>query len=517
VIWPSGASYEKAGMNMRGIGSAMRLGCWSVVIALSSLAIAHHPATAKTILVPAEQPTIQAGIDAANPGDEVVVAPGVYAGLGNKNLDLHKKDIVVRSESGAEVTTIDCQGSGRGFMLFGNYPASTRVEGFTIQDGNGNAEPIGGGGMVIGGGTPTIRRCIFRANVATSINFGGGGGGLVCHGSSGLIEDCDFLQNTVVPNTGAVGGGLASHDGRPTIRGCRFIENSTAGGGGGGGGLYAFWNGPPPAVLIEDCEFRGNQAPGEGGASILGGLVKNCRIEGNQATSGVGGIFLTVSTMEQCVIADNTSDLVGGGCGVYRSRVTDCQIMRNRAQWGGGVGDSGGSTIERCVIFDNEAELGGGLYIDSLEPSSLVRCTLVRNRAQEGSGVAVTAMEPTVHRLDASIVARGIGGSAIACFGGATMDMSCTDLFANEGGDFVGCVAEQEGKVGNFSADPSFCDEANDDFTLPKDSPCMPGFHPLGTDCGFIGALEQGCGVVAVEATTWGRIKARSLMRGRGF
>ena len=169
------------------------------------------------------------------------------------------------------------------------------------------------------------------------------------------------------------------------------------------------------------------------------------------------------------------------------------------------------------MVVDNQAQVGGGLYSSALPASSILRCTFVRNSAQEGSGLAVSSPEAVVHRLDASIVAHGIGGSAIACLGLATMDMSCTDLFGNEGGDFVGCVAGQELKEGNFSADPNFCDAANDDFTLSKESPCMPGLNPTGLNCGFIGALEQGCGVVAVEATTWGRIKARSLLRGQGF
>jgi hypothetical protein len=495
---------------MRSIGEVLGSGCWSVVIALVGLATA-HPATAKTILVPAEQPTIQAGIDAANPGDEVVVAPGVYAGLGNKNLDLHKKDIVVRSESGAEVTTIDCQGSGRGFMLFGNYSASTRIEGFTIQNGNGNAEPVGGGGMVIGGGAPTVRQCIFRNNVATSINLGGGGGGLACHGSAALIEDCEFVQNSVVPNNGAVGGGLASHAGTPTIRGCRFIENVAMGGGANGGGLYVRFDAPTPGVVIDGCEFSRNRAF-EGGAAITSGShISNCRVEANEGHPGTGGIVVLFSQMENCLIADNTSDLFGGGVALLGAKMMDCVITRNQAVRGGGIVAGNGSTVERCVVFDNRADVGGGLYINNLPSTSVIRSTFVRNSAKEGSGIAVNDQEPVVHHLDASIVARGIGGSAIACLGGATIALTCNDLFGSEGGDWVGCVAGQEGQEANFSADPAFCDEAAGNFTLSEDSPCMPGNNPTGINCGFIGALEGGCSTVAVEATTWGQIKARSL------
>ncbi len=44
-------------------------------------------AAAGTLRVPADYPTIQAAIDAAQPGDEVVIADGVYTGAGNKDLD----------------------------------------------------------------------------------------------------------------------------------------------------------------------------------------------------------------------------------------------------------------------------------------------------------------------------------------------------------------------------------------------------------------------------------------------
>jgi len=61
---------------------------------------------------------------------------------------------------------------------------------------------------------------------------------------------------------------------------------------------------------------------------------------------------------------------------------------------------------------------------------------------------------------------------------------------------------------GNFSLDPLFCDPENGDYKLDCNSPCLPGNHPDGVDCGLIGALGQGCGATAVEQTSWGRIKA---------
>ena len=66
------------------------------------------PIWAATFLVPQQQTTIQAGIDAATDGDTVLVADGLYTGVGNVNLDFKGKSITVKSVSSAEKCIIDC-------------------------------------------------------------------------------------------------------------------------------------------------------------------------------------------------------------------------------------------------------------------------------------------------------------------------------------------------------------------------------------------------------------------------
>src|SRR5690242_5154576 len=83
------------------------------------------------IHVPADQPTIQAGIDAAAPGDTVLVADGVYTGPGNRDLILNKA-ITLASEHGMAACTIDCQLSGRGIDAEVDGPDQAVVQGFTI-------------------------------------------------------------------------------------------------------------------------------------------------------------------------------------------------------------------------------------------------------------------------------------------------------------------------------------------------------------------------------------------------
>ncbi len=60
-------------------------------------------AAQRTIHVPVDQPTIQAGINAANPGDTVLVSPGTYT----ENIDFMGKAITVISSAGPGTTVID--------------------------------------------------------------------------------------------------------------------------------------------------------------------------------------------------------------------------------------------------------------------------------------------------------------------------------------------------------------------------------------------------------------------------
>jgi hypothetical protein len=88
--------------------------CVLEMLACSLLAPTQGACT--TRLVPDVYPTIQVAVDGSSPGDTVLLSPGTYSGDGNHDIEFRGKDIVLTSQSGPEVTVIDCE-SHRGFYM----------------------------------------------------------------------------------------------------------------------------------------------------------------------------------------------------------------------------------------------------------------------------------------------------------------------------------------------------------------------------------------------------------------
>ena len=480
------------------------------LMAVIAYVTATSVARADTIRVPADQPTIQAGIDAAMPGDEVLVAPGTYIGAGNKNLEFHGKEIVVRSESGADVTIIDCEGLGRAFFLLPPLGANAAVSGFTIQNGViGAAE--GGGGMAILGSSPTIESCIFTRN-STS---GEGGGAIVCQSSSSVIRDCTFDQNSA---SGERGGAIFAETSSLSLIRCRFTTNIAREGGailmfdiiGGADAGERARLGTGHFATIDQCTFFDNEAINAGAmfVNVSTSSITNSTFDQNHARNN-GALVAFNATIEHCQFTGNTATNFTGAMESFDCTVTDCFFAHNACSAEGGavrtISSIGpGSSFLRCVFFENTANYGGAISVSGI--GTIESCTMVRNNAANGSGVWVDFRSAA--ELTRSIVGFGILGAGVACDNQATADLSCCDVYGNQGGDWTGCIAGQLGTDGNIAADPLFCDLPGGNLTLCADSPCAPAQSGA---CELIGALDVGCGtcgVTALEPTTWGRIKA---------
>ena len=85
---------------------------------------------------PADFDNIQAAVNAASDGDEIIVAPGTYTSTQDGHVvNMLGKAITLRSSQGADVTIIDGEGARRGIACFSGETAKTVIEGFTITNG----------------------------------------------------------------------------------------------------------------------------------------------------------------------------------------------------------------------------------------------------------------------------------------------------------------------------------------------------------------------------------------------
>jgi hypothetical protein len=172
-----------------------------------------------TLRVPADYPTIQEGIDAAQNGDTVLVAPSTCTGANNRALNFQGRQIVLISEAGPALTIIDCEHLDRGVVFQSGEDSLSVVEGFSIQNGYAPTEEAGGG-ILCTGSNPTIRN-----NIITGCESYWGAG-IGCLNASPVVEG-----NTIIENHGERGGGIALLSYSHAIIRRNIVRNNTASGG----------------------------------------------------------------------------------------------------------------------------------------------------------------------------------------------------------------------------------------------------------------------------------------------
>jgi hypothetical protein len=310
--------------------------------------------------VPSAQQTIQSAIDAADFGDTVLVAPGIYV----ENIDFKGKAITVISESGRPEDTIIDGGDANPVVSFisGEGRDST-INGFTLQNGRA---ALWGGGVYVQGSSPMITNNVIRNNHACQ------GAGIGILSGSPLIQR-NTITNNIINSCSGIGplrGGVGIG-----IKGTTYVEildnvisNNVSSPGlvNSGGGIHILGTGAP---IIKRNIIKGNSVDGWGGGIWLvqasDALIVQNLITGNKAFEG-GGIYWIVGNpgarLVNNTIADNDATTTNGS-GLYingvdvRTELTNNIIVAKPGQVGLFCGG-----IDPLIRFNNIFSAGGRAY-----------------------------------------------------------------------------------------------------------------------------------------------------------
>jgi len=379
-----------------------------VFLILASLSVSAFGAD---LLVPSQYPTILAAINAATPGDTVVISPGMYAGQDNSNLHLSGKNVKIRSTDPTNPdvvagTIIDCfdvfYGDNPAFYLDSN--STLILDGITILDGYAYNS---GGGIYCRNSTAIIRNCVFEDCMA--FDQGGAvyaensflkflnctiydsssdtfGGAIYSRNSEIELQDCAITESFARDSGGAI---YAESNSKLTLNKCLLNDNSTS------------WDGG--AICAHDCELSITDCNIIGNATLRGGcgggiyslgylpynsdslptsrvLITNSRIKYNFVQNSGGGILAENLSMSRCFIIGNISQFNGGGVWARG------QVDINSSVFAGNWSSKGGAAleiqtqnfvVEQCTITDNRSDDSAGAWAYVKRGSTSMRNSII--------------------------------------------------------------------------------------------------------------------------------------------
>lgn len=334
--------------------------------------------------------TVQAGINAAQTGDWVWVAAGIYTPTGDgdraKSFAMKPGVTLFGGLAGTEAPTVftptDRDLSANETILSGDllgndnsqvaHDEPTRqdnsfhvvvgaddatLDGFTVTGGNANGAASAaqlGAGMYNNGCSPSVTGCLFRGNTAVLR----GAGMYNCNNSPTVVR-CSFTGNSA-----GDGGGMDNDDHAvPRVVGCLFSRNSATSIVASGGGMR---NGQYSDATVTACSFVGNTGIKGGGmynAENSQATVTHCVFHANRVVGSVafgGGVVNRTKTkvrFRYCTFVDNVAggDRGSGGALAVIQAAKDSTSVVNSIFWG------------------NTASYGSQLY-RSTEASVAVSC-----------------------------------------------------------------------------------------------------------------------------------------------
>ena len=412
-----------------------------------------------TIHVPADYSTIQAGINAAQNGDMVLVDDGTYI----ENINYKGKAITVASNFIIDQDTNHISNT----IIDGSQPSNPdSASVVTFESGEDTTSILYG--FTITGGTGTL------SHLTQSTRRGGG---VLCYQSGARIEYNIIENNECIHQLTALGGGICemnvSSDPHLSyvivennkIRNNRCETNET---NANGGGIYFRGEGRIVSnhIINNEVEFNGaavsNRASFGGGifcgwweagyafAKIYNNIIANNRaLSNNPLGGGYGGgvdLIYTICDFQGNTVKDSrvsgASWAIGGGMRILFSllpaNVSENNFINNGpldpsiTVIGGGLltVQTENLTIEKNLFQFNSGQYGGGIYLSEDTLVSVRNNLFLENDVTDyGGGIVINKTSPLVeNNLVAGNTAWGGGGIAVSSSGENSYDNSVIDL-----------------------------------------------------------------------------------------
>jgi predicted outer membrane repeat protein len=244
---------------------------------------------------------------------------------------------------------------------------------------------------------------------------------------------------------------------------------------------------------MEDClvssNFVGVDDAGQGGGVSIGlrvesAVIRRSRFEFNSSGDVGGGVYTQKETrFEDCIFIENTARNFGGAIWGAGTRANRCLFLRNTATYAAGAIDGSIFEIVNCTFVDNRHlnffSFGAAIHLRNGN-GRIANCIIAGSRGSTNDS--------------------GVG---IYCRSTVGVRIECNTFWDNGGPDILleDALCDTTGG-GNLFLDPDFCNPDADDYTVSSASPCA-GKGP----CGPIGAYGIGCEAIAIQPSTWSRIK----------
>ncbi len=480
---------------------------------------------AATIRVPQDQPTIQAGIDAAVDGDIVAVGPGVYY----ENISVMYRSLRLRRASASDsvvmhpeipdsvcFSVIDCpQMEMTGIAIIGGG-----VRGLTVKNSvltidscevRGFTNRWTGAGIYVEGGRFKLRNSrIVSCALSHLFSWSGGAGvGLYAQSDSVEVTGCEFRSNCSFLDGGCDGGAVRIMGSHFRIESCSFVSNSASVGG---------------ALSIEgDSGYVVNSKILNNSATTLldtwwawGGAIAgsgaDCEISNNVisqnwcSSSFIGGIVRWGGTglqFSRNIVTRNYAEEKGSVSGGVFSAGSDAEVLSNQftlnivAVKSSFHGEPVASDVYGGVVW-----LGGGNFSNNLVDSNSLTLELTNNTYQtyiKGGFINMNSgdADQNIFHAQTNIVEcipPGacdviIEGSVIYA-GTSGVDMNCNLIWNNPANEISGTVFDS---TSLFRNNPVFCSEAHRDTMVFSHSPALPDNNSCGLE---IGSVIAGCSMI---------------------